>query len=605
MAWSSPAAADARPSPTPTHIPPPAVTTAPSPLALRLGDGEHAMEPGRGYLLGSDPRCDLVLAGTAPQAAVLSVHSEGIQLRSLSPTPFWHNGQPATAVDLRPGDRVQLGTHELAVVEDTGAAQIVPLPGDRLAARERRYAAIRIAAAAQRHGQEGFHELMAAELRRAPWLMLSVVLHLLLLLLLWLLLPSEPPVAHGRAHITLQGATARTEPAESAPTLPEVQPETSDTPPTALEPTVAEVLPPLRPEPLEPPPLRSNPHLGRLAVPAPSSLAPRESLLASASPGFRQHIANLRRSGLEIVFVFDSTGSMGRTILDTKQTIAVLLAVLRELVPGARVGIVTYRDEGPREAYVVRSLPLGTDYWRAANFVQSVSADGGGDRPEAVRQGLQTAFAMDFQPGARRVVVLAGDAPAHERDVAEMLAAVRRFAKDGLGTVHTLVTASETAGKDTQQHFQQIAQAGRGECRDLADYHQVLRHVLLLAFGREFAGDLQQMITTVEANALRTETWAMDLARRGGAMLRAELLREPVSHALLHALVRLPRRQTSLQLVDMLGDQDCAEPSRQAIAWVLQRQLDLGLPPVAAEAMGPPDARMMERLRRLARKLPE
>ncbi len=581
------------------------MTQVHSQLALRHGGNDFALEAGRTYLLGSEARCDLRLEGMAPQFAAISVTTTGIQLRALTITPVWLNSQPTSAASLRPGDVLRLGQHELLLVPDHGSAQIVPLPHDRLAARERRFAAIRIAAAAQRHQELTFAELMATELRRAPWLLLSVVLHLLLLLMLWLLLPPDEPPSRGLAHITISGMAAPATTAEAPARLPEVMPEPLDSAPTALEPAVVETSPPVRPEPLAPPPLRSNPHLGRLTVPQPVSGAPRDTLLTGASAGFRQHIADLRRSGLEIVFVFDSSGSMGRTILDTKQTIAVLLAVLRELVPGARVGIVTYRDEGPREAYAVRSLPLGNDYWRAANFVQSVAADGGGDRPEAVLLGLQTAFAMNFLPGARRIVVLAGDAPPHERDVGTLLTAVRQFAKDGRGTVHTLVTASETAGKDTQQYFQQIAAAGRGECRDLADYHQVLRNVLLLAFGREHAGDLQQMISTVEANALRTETWAMDLARRGGAMLRAELLRDPVSHALLHALVRMPRRHTSLQLVAMLGDRDCPEPSRQAIAWVLQRQLDLGLPPVAAEAQGPPDPRVLERLQRLARKLPE
>jgi Mg-chelatase subunit ChlD len=45
------------------------------------------------------------------------------------------------------------------------------------------------------------------------------------------------------------------------------------------------------------------------------------------SAGFRKTVSELRRSGLEIVFVFDSTGSMGSSIRATKDGIANMLDV--------------------------------------------------------------------------------------------------------------------------------------------------------------------------------------------------------------------------------------------------------------------------------------
>ncbi len=71
-------------------------------------------------------------------------------------------------------------------------------------------------------GEVSFHELMAAHLRRAPWLVLSAALHSALLLLLWALLPPE---AHAAS--THSVAISLPEPHEviEPPPLPEPVPE--------------------------------------------------------------------------------------------------------------------------------------------------------------------------------------------------------------------------------------------------------------------------------------------------------------------------------------------------------------------------------------------
>lgn len=595
------------------------MAAASSPIALRLLGQDHALEPGRDYLLGTADDCDLRLAGgtAASHHARLLVGDDGLAVHDLgSPVGTLHNGQRITTAALAVGDQLRLGEHEATVVPDHGEACIVPLPALRLAVRARRFAAVRAAAGANRNAAPTFEELMAQELRRAPWLGLSTIVHALLLLLLWLWLPDHKPRGRAPTAVAIDLGGSRSQMLDELPALPEVVVEAD---PGAVVEAPAE--PPTEPPALatvaaDPMVVPSNPLGGLTGNPrlttfraAPSGRAPASGAGADlpglGSGEFQRTVGDLRRTGLEIVFVFDSTGSMSGTILDTKNTIAQMLSVLRTLVPDARIGLVTYRDRSPNEEYLVRHVPLGADFWRASNFVQFVRAAGGGDRPEDVAAGLQEAFAQSWRPAARRVVILAGDAPPHAEDLQRLLRAVRAFAQNGRSFVHTLVTSPESAGPDTRQPFAAIAKAGKGESLDLEQHERVMQRVLTLAFGREFDRDIASVIETVTAAANRTETWALDLARRGGRELDAALRRQPVDYALLVALTRRPRQQVALELVQMFGDANTPAHTRQAVAWALQRMLELGEPPLDPCHDEVPGAPELRRLHRLAERLPE
>lgn len=591
------------------------MATQPTPLALRLAGEDHALEPGREYTLGSGPDCDFRLP---PPAATLhariAIGEFSATLTDLgSDAGTWRNGERIVSADLAIGDVLRFGTvgaSEAIVVPDHGHAVLVPLPAMRAAATTRKLRRIgeRAAQVVRQRDAETFQEMMAHELRRAPWFATSLALHALLLLLLWAMLPDGSRGARMAAKVSIHldaGAVS----GEGVPDAPQVASE-PQTPPFALaaEPPkdadVAGTVAKAEPEPREPMSLRSNPRLATGGGAAPAASEPGATEVRTiGSGGFRQTVAELQKSGLEIVFVFDSTGSMTGTIADTKASIAQMLAVLKALVPDARVGIVTYRDRG-REFYRVRELPLGVDFFATSNFVQLVSAEGGGDRPEDVRAGLEAAFAQRWRPEARRVVVLAGDAPPHEKDEKLLLRAVGAFAKNGRSFVHTLVTSPESAGADTHRSFEAIARAGNGTCAPLQSRDRVMQRVLSLAFGREFDQDLVAVTESVETASARVDVRALDLARRGGADLARELRRNPVPTSLVNALVRRPRQDTALELVAMLRDPEVPAHTLQAVAWVLQRVLELSAPPADPFTAERPSGAVLEHLRRLCLSLP-
>ncbi|MBK8252574.1 MAG: VWA domain-containing protein [Polyangiaceae bacterium] len=126
---------------------------------------------------------------------------------------------------------------------------------------------------------------------------------------------------------------------------------------------------------------------------------------------------NLRARGeLDLVFLVDATGSMGPYIRETQARLLELIAALQRspLCKSLRMSVVSYRDHPPQEtSYVVDVLELTDNIEWVRQKVESLSARGGGDGPEAVTDGLFRVVRLNYRPGAARAVVWFGDAPPH------------------------------------------------------------------------------------------------------------------------------------------------------------------------------------------------
>ncbi len=189
-------------------------------------------------------------------------------------------------------------------------------------------------------------------------------------------------------------------------------------------------------------------------------------------------IQNLRRNGLDIVITFDSTGSMGGEIRAVERQIHRIGTTLLKLVPKARIGLCTYRDDG--DDYVVRGLPLTNDIAAIDRFLSGVEADGGGDEPEAVHQGMEWSMKNNqFRGSARKVMLLFGDAPPHPQHFPRCLALASDFQRTQKGIVST-VTCRHGA---PLREFYDIARAGGGEAFLSSNERQIMTQLVVLVFG--------------------------------------------------------------------------------------------------------------------------
>lgn len=121
------------------------------------------------------------------------------------------------------------------------------------------------------------------------------------------------------------------------------------------------------------------------------------------------------RPRIDVVFVLDTTGSMGGLIEGAK---AKIWSIANQMIsakptPRLRIGLVGYRDRG--DEYVTRRYDLSDDIDAIYGHLQAFRAGGGGDTPESVNQALHEAV-HEMSWGGRdalKIVFLVGDAPPH------------------------------------------------------------------------------------------------------------------------------------------------------------------------------------------------
>ena len=139
-------------------------------------------------------------------------------------------------------------------------------------------------------------------------------------------------------------------------------------------------------------------------------------------PAFAQgnKVTDDNRNKLEIVFVLDTTGSMGGLIDGAKQRIWGIVNDVMRLPsePRVSVGLVAYRDVG--DEYVTKLLPITEALDKVYTTLMEYRADGGGDEPEDVRkalaEGVRNAGWSQPRSGLAQVVFLVGDAPPQNYD---------------------------------------------------------------------------------------------------------------------------------------------------------------------------------------------
>ena len=130
----------------------------------------------------------------------------------------------------------------------------------------------------------------------------------------------------------------------------------------------------------------------------------------------RSVIAPVAAKRVEVVFVLDTTGSMGGLIHAAKEKIWSIASTLAQAqqAPEISMGLVAYRDRG--DAYVTRVIDLNQDLDSMYAQLMDFAADGGGDGPEAVNEALEAAIhklSWSQDQGTYKVVFLVGDAPPH------------------------------------------------------------------------------------------------------------------------------------------------------------------------------------------------
>ena len=158
----------------------------------------------------------------------------------------------------------------------------------------------------------------------------------------------------------------------------------------------------------------------------------------------------LERKRIELMFVIDTTGSMGDELAYVKSEVEDVINRVAAANPNTEVllSILCYRDVN--DTYVTKYSDFSTDINVSKNFVSLESAGGGGDYEEAVHTALLLANEKQWSDTATKIIIHIADAPAHDYDVDDWNKAALALASKG---VRIITVASSGIDKKTEYFF--------------------------------------------------------------------------------------------------------------------------------------------------------
>ena len=197
----------------------------------------------------------------------------------------------------------------------------------------------------------------------------------------------------------------------------------------------------------------------RLAIGNPATMIPSASIEEPMpEPAVKE------KPEIEVVFVLDTTGSMGGLIEGAKQKIWSIINELKQgqPEPDLKIGLVAYRDRS--DDYVTRHSPLTEDIDLVYSDLMAFRAAGGGDTPESVNQALHEALThmqWSTDTDTLRVVFLVGDAPPkmnYQDDVKYTVSCGLAMKKDII--INTIQCGNAQETRDVWKSIAQMSSGG-------------------------------------------------------------------------------------------------------------------------------------------------
>ena len=135
---------------------------------------------------------------------------------------------------------------------------------------------------------------------------------------------------------------------------------------------------------------------------------------------------------LDVVFAIDLTGSMGGVLNVVKAQAASIVEQIRQQIPDSRFAVAGFKDYSGYYSYPGYQAEYGAgadvpwtlyqdltfDESAAAQALSSLSLGNGSDWPECYTRVIYECTALPWRDGAKRIVIVFGDAPTHDLDFA-------------------------------------------------------------------------------------------------------------------------------------------------------------------------------------------
>ncbi len=280
-----------------------------------------------------------------------------------------------------------------------------------------------------------------------------------------------------------------------------------------------------------------------------------------------------KRPAIEVVFVLDTTGSMSGLIDAAKEKIWSIASTMAsaQTAPYIKMGLVAYRDRG--DAYVTRKVELSDDLDSMYAQLMDFQADGGGDFPESVNEGLFVAvnnMSWNQQQETYKVIFLVGDAPAHMdyQDDVKYPQILKLAEQKGI-IVNTIQAGFSN---DTTENWKKLAALGNG------NYFQVAQNGNAVAISTPYDKEMVKLSAEMD----KTRLYYGDHLKKAKQALKLKSIDKLKNKATDEALARratfnsLKAGKTNFlgegELVDAIssGDVSLAEISHEELPETLQ-----------------------------------
>ena len=147
---------------------------------------------------------------------------------------------------------------------------------------------------------------------------------------------------------------------------------------------------------------------------------------------FKLDVEAVKNNNLDLVFLIDTTGSMGDELTYIKKELTNILDAINEYNANynIQIGLCFYRDIG--DIYVTKVFDFETAVPNVVNNLANQMVGGGGDYEEAVQEGLNKINGLSWREDSTKIAFHIFDAPSHGKDYGSVYQEYYNLASKGV-----------------------------------------------------------------------------------------------------------------------------------------------------------------------------
>ncbi|KAL3869273.1 hypothetical protein ACJMK2_041976 [Sinanodonta woodiana] len=215
----------------------------------------------------------------------------------------------------------------------------------------------------------------------------------------------------------------------------------------------------------------------------------------------------------EIVFSFDTTGSMYGCLEEVRSNLGDIVQDLRNNIPGIRIAIFAHGDYCDKNVtYVTTYKDFSNDASTLCNFVRTVGKTGGGDEPECYELVMrEVQEKLSWSPISQKALVIIGDAPPHEASEAQNYLHIDwRVEAVKLRNMGVKIYAVECYGHSTE-FYHRISSQTFGGYFQLRDIKEIKGLIMKICFREAGLAHLNagSVLSSTATTSTKTETSAV------------------------------------------------------------------------------------------------